>query len=240
MASAPWVSILTPIFNGIEFFEECARSVVAQEDDGWEWWVGINGHGPTGGEAFQQARAILDRCQTPATAGRIHLVNLPDAKGKEAAMNAMVTMTMPTVPWIAVLDCDDLWHPAKLALQRAYVTAMPDLGVLGTQYSYITTMRIPSPSVPSGVLPPDLLWSRNAIGNSSAILRREYAHWLSHFYGLDDYDLWIRLMKRGVKMANLPQTLMYHRLHPTSSFNASKKQDVPGLLVFHRAHPEVI
>jgi glycosyltransferase involved in cell wall biosynthesis len=58
------ISILTTVYNGYEFLEECAKSIITQkcEHDGlhfsWEWWIGINGHGESGGEAMRIAEKI--------------------------------------------------------------------------------------------------------------------------------------------------------------------------------------
>jgi len=41
-----FVTILTPLFNGIEYFEECYNSILNQTEKGWIWIIGINGHGP--------------------------------------------------------------------------------------------------------------------------------------------------------------------------------------------------
>ena len=38
------ISILIPIYNGIEFIEESVSSVLNQTYDQWELLIGINGH----------------------------------------------------------------------------------------------------------------------------------------------------------------------------------------------------
>ena len=40
-----WVTILTPVFNGIEYLEECYKSILKQTHKEWIWISGINGHG---------------------------------------------------------------------------------------------------------------------------------------------------------------------------------------------------
>ena len=38
------ISILMPIYNGIEFINESVLSVIAQTYEKWELLIGINGH----------------------------------------------------------------------------------------------------------------------------------------------------------------------------------------------------
>ena len=40
------ISILIPIYNGVEFIEESVSSVLRQNYENWELLIGINGHPP--------------------------------------------------------------------------------------------------------------------------------------------------------------------------------------------------
>ena len=40
------ISILIPIYNGIEYINESVSSVLSQTYDKWELLIGINGHPP--------------------------------------------------------------------------------------------------------------------------------------------------------------------------------------------------
>jgi glycosyltransferase involved in cell wall biosynthesis len=224
-----WVSIITPVYNGVEFLEQCAMSVCLQNagaDLTWDWWIGINGHG-TGGEVLEKARAIQKKCPN----FDIHVINLPRAKGKVEALNALVAMT--TGQWIAVLDCDDTWERNKLLYQKAAIDMSPTkIDVVGTFCKYFGDMVSDGPALPEGFIGSDSFWKGNPIINSSALIRRELARWEDRF-GLDDYDMWLRLLASGAVFFNLPYQLVNHRIHTASAFNGKGKQDVSGLLKFH-------
>ena len=49
------ISILIPIYNGIEFIEESVSSVLKQTYHDWEIIIGVNGH-PQDSEVFQIAK----------------------------------------------------------------------------------------------------------------------------------------------------------------------------------------
>jgi glycosyltransferase involved in cell wall biosynthesis len=54
----PYISILIPLYNGIEFLKECIDSVIAQTYGDWEAIIVINGHGDDGGDVAVSAKLI--------------------------------------------------------------------------------------------------------------------------------------------------------------------------------------
>jgi len=229
-----WVSIITPLYNGIEFLEQCAMSVCLQNSKNeytsftWEWWIGVNGHGD-GSQVLEQAQNIASRCSNHMDC-KIHVVNLPYAKGKAEALNALVRKSQGE--WIAVLDCDDTWERDKLLFQKMAVDRMPSLEVVGTYCRYFGDIVSNGPTLPAGFISKEMVFKSNPLINSSVIIRRHNAYWIDRF-GLDDYDLWLRLAKRGLKMFNIPYYLVHHRIHGGSAFNGKGRQDVDGLLHYH-------
>ncbi len=241
----PWVTILTPVWNGWEFLPECAHSVFSQEGSGgegssqsWEWIIGINGHGADGGLAYSETVKFLDSVAAEIPRGcSVRIVNLPTVKGKVEALNTMVR-SCAKADWVALLDCDDIWHPSKLAAQAAAL-AGPAAGadVIGTACHYFGDWNRAGPQLPSGWIPSDAWQRGNPLLNSSVLLRRELAHWEDRF-GLEDYDLWIRLSLAGARMYNLPDSLFLHRIHAASAFNGKGRQDAEGLRAFYSGQTE--
>ena len=234
----PWVSILTPLYNGVEFLEECAMSVCLQNCNyetthfAWEWWIGVNGHG-NGGETLRAAQEIQNKCKASIGDCTIHVVNLPHVKGKVEALNALVPKTRGE--WIALLDCDDTWERDKLLYQKLTIERSPvALGVVGTYCKYFGEFTTSGPNLPAGLIEFSSLWISNPIINSSALIRRDLARWEDRF-GLEDYDLWLRIAKKE-RLFNVPEYLVNHRIHQKSAFNGKGKQDVIGLLKYHIKH----
>jgi glycosyltransferase involved in cell wall biosynthesis len=227
----PWVSIITPLYNGIEFLEQCAMSVCLQNvknefaEISWEWWIGVNGHG-NGGEVLKRAQMIAMKCGEAA----IHVVNLPTL-GKVASLNALVANC--TGEWIAVLDCDDTWERNKLIYQKLAIDrSRRQIDVCGTFCQYFGDFTYKGPKLPAGYISSKDVWASNPMINSSVIIRRELALWEDRF-GLEDYDLWLRLSDSGAVFFNIPEYLVNHRIHKESAFNGKGKQDVHGLLSYH-------
>jgi len=228
------VSILTTVYNGYEFLEECAKSIYLQqcEHEGrtvleWEWWIGVNGHGE-GGEALLTAHRVQQ--------GRpnVHVVNMPDVSGRVEALNRVASFA--TGEWIAILDCDDTWQPEKLITQVMAIQMSPKpIDVLGTFCDYMGDMS-GAPVLPSGWISREMVAKGNPIINSSVMLRRELATWEDRF-GLEDYDLWIRLSKERRAIFTIPHILVHHRIHKASAFNGTGRQKLPELRAFYGLEP---
>ena len=239
-ARSPWVSIVTPVYNGWEFLEECAQSIFLQKGMGgvtWEWLIGINGHGEDGGAALAIARGLETSSACPPGCS-VRVWNLPTVRGKVEALNLLATEARGD--WVAVLDCDDIWAPTKLATQKAVLEqlqvtqpeAAANLGVIGSLCWYFGDMVGPGPVLPCGWIPRESWRAGNPLINSSCLVRRELAHWENRFHGLDDYDMWIRLTLAGWLLYNVDERLVYHRIHMASAFNGKGGQDV-GAIVSH-------
>ena len=210
-----FISILTPVFNGVEFLDECIRSVKAQTFTDWELWIGVNGHGEDGGTVAQLASQLVR--YDP----RIHIViQGPPLNGKVESLNHLVSLT--TADWIAVLDCDDTWEPLKLEKQvQAIHSHASDAAVVGTFCQYFGELH-GKPTLESGYINPTILEQYNPIINSSSLIRREYCQWeLNDInFAMDDYHLWMKICLSGGKLYNIPEYLVRHRIHKTSAFNS--------------------
>jgi len=208
------VTILTPLYNGIEFLSETVDSVIAQTYPHWTMIIGVNGHGDDGGAVGEKARDIASKDS------RIHVIILPSSiKGKSASLNAMIASVH--TEWTCMLDADDIWLPEKLEKQLQIINAKPHLGVVGTHCTYFGEMT-GSPTLVSGDIQRGLTLQYNTIINSSAIFRTKYGRWSTSdkLVAIEDYDLWLHLDYCGVAMYNIPEQLVRHRIHKTSAFNS--------------------
>jgi glycosyltransferase involved in cell wall biosynthesis len=199
-----FISILTPVYNGVEFLEQCIRSVRSQTFIDWDMWIGINGHGPDGGAVAYIAQVVQG----------------PPLKGKVESLNHLLSLT--SAPWISILDCDDLWEPAKLETQvHAIHSTAHDAAVIGTFCQYFGE-RYAKITLESGYIDPVVLEDHNPIINSSSIIQRSFCHWeLNDMnFAMDDYHLWMKICLSGGKLYNIPNYLTWHQIHRTSAFNS--------------------
>jgi glycosyltransferase involved in cell wall biosynthesis len=205
------ISILMPIYNGIEFIHESISSIQNQTYPTWELIVAINGH-PLNSSVYQIAKQY--------ESDKIKVVQFSE-KGKSNTLNEMIKYCQ--YDYVALLDVDDIWHPYKLAYQMPFIQ---DYDVVGTQCVYFGDLTN-SPSIPFYDIS-NFNMKYNPMINSSVIIKKELCHWNSDEDGIEDYGLWIRLRKQNKRFYNCPDILVKHRIHRTSAFN-SQHQDVEQL-----------
>lgn len=221
-----WVTILTPLFNGIEYLEECYKSVLSQSDSEWKWIIGINGHGDDTNVLYTSLKNyIKDQ--------RIIIKNYTTV-GKVATLNAM--MNDVTTDYVALLDCDDIWFPNKLEVQKTILYQNRFIDVLGTNLQYIGELNH-IPDLPYGHITYDILLNVNPMVNSSVVMKRECAVWEDR-YSLEDYDMWFRHVLHGKNLVSIKEPFIYHRVHSTSFYNNSGKQDINSLLNYYKKYVE--
>lgn len=201
------ISVLIPLYNGVEYLEESVNSVVNQTHNIWEIIIGINGH-PQDSEIEKKAKEVRSKYT-----GKDIKVMYFNTIGKPNTLNAMVENA--SYIYIAILDVDDKWLPTKLEKQIPYLFSYD---IVGTKCKYFGD-RNDSPPIPVG----DLTRSNfnffvgNPIINSSAIIKRNDAKWNNVF--VDDYDMWLRLYCEKKTFYNIDEILCEHRIHKESAFN---------------------
>jgi len=210
------ISILMPVYNGIEFIEESVSSILSQTHTNWELIIGVNGH-PPNSDVFNIARKY-------ETDHRICVVDLHTIHGKSNALNHMVAMC--NSDYVALLDVDDTWHTDKLSEQLPYIGTYDVIGTNCIYFGSATNI----PDIPTGDISDFNFMNLNPIINSSSLIRRELCWWDNTLDGVEDYDMWLRLKQQNKKFYNCDKILVNHRIHPSSAFNNNNPVLVPRLL----------
>lgn len=201
------ISILLPIYNGIEFINESVSTVIYQTYNNWELIIGINGHSKDS-EVYKEAKKWEKKDN------RIKVLDLYTIKGKSNALNEMIKYCQ--YDWISLIDVDDKWLPKKIESQISY---MEKYDVIGTRCQYFGD-RSGQPMIPIGDLKNHNFTKVNPIINSSCLIKKLLAYWNKEWDGLEDYDLWLTLWKQGKQFYNVESIQVMHRIHQESAFNA--------------------
>jgi glycosyltransferase involved in cell wall biosynthesis len=221
------ISILMPIYNGIEFIEESVSSVLRQNYDQWELIIGINGH-PQNSSVYKIAKEYEKKSDKAGQSlGKIRVFDFYQIKGKSNALNEMIRFC--NYNYVALLDVDDIWHDEKLIIQSKFLN---HFDVIGSNCIWFGDRPGIVPSIPVGDISNYDFSLVNPIINSSSIIKKELCYWNEN--GIEDYDLWLRLRKQNKKFFNIAAILVKHRIHSTSAFNAKGNDNkVDDLLVSH-------
>jgi len=198
------ITILIPIYNGIEFIDECINSIKSQTYKNWEVIIGVNGHSKNS-KVYNQAKKYEQ--------DNIKVFDLYTISGKSNALNEMIKYAK--YDWISLLDVDDLWLPEKLECQAPY---MNEYDVIGTNCIYFGEIEGVVPSIPYGDFSDSDFKKANPIINSSVLLKKELCWWDNNCV-VEDYDLWMRLKKQNKKFMNVDKVMVRHRIHFNSAFN---------------------
>jgi glycosyltransferase involved in cell wall biosynthesis len=129
-------------------------------------------------------------------------------------------------PFIARMDADDLAHPERLARQcellerddslsavGCLVDCFPAGGAGAGMQRYVDWLN----TVVSPQAIRNAIFIESPIAHPSAVLRREALAAVGGYRdhdGPEDYDLWLRLVVRGHRLAKVPQTLLRWRDSP--------------------------
>jgi len=202
--SAPAVSVLMSVRNGAPWVKEAAESVLGQTVPDLEL-------------------IVIDDGSTDATADLLATIRDPrlrmerhPPRGLTPSLNR--ALALARAPLLARLDADDLALPERLAWQRAFLDAHPEVGLLGTGVREVDVsgreIRVTRPPEDDAAIRRAMI-RRNPFVHSSVMMRRSA---LEEAGGYDeslpvaqDYDLWMR-MSRVTRVANLPAPLVVRHL----------------------------
>lgn len=184
------VTVVMAAKNYARFLPEAITSVLAQTWTDWELLVVDDGSTDDTPAAVRPY--LADR--------RVRYVR-SDRLGQARAKNLGVRLSRGR--FVAFLDADDVWEPAKLERQLPRF-ARPQVGVVYSGRALIDEAGRPlpvplAPPPPRGRVLAELL-IRNFVCFSSAVVRRDV---FDHVGGFDpqwdlaiDYDLWLRVARR--------------------------------------------
>lgn len=254
MTESPRVSVVLPARNAAASLPAALDSLFRQTLHDIEI-IALDDGSDDGG----QTRRVLE--SFAGRDSRLRPVSLPH-QGIAATLNH--GLTLARAPLIARMDADDVSLPGRLARQADFLDANPDVGVAGCLVAHGGDGR------KNAGYARHVAWANSltrhediALGlyrdaplpHPSVMFRKDTI--LEHGgYGLgdypEDYELWLRLVSRGVRLAKVPETLLVwndppERLSRVSpryapeKFAAVKAPHLARWLSRHNPHhPEVI
>jgi glycosyltransferase involved in cell wall biosynthesis len=211
------VSVILPLYNGIEYLDQAVLSVVNQTHENWELIIGVNGY-PPNSEIEQAANDI--RSKYKYHKHKI-IVRHYTTQGAPLTLNALANDAKYDL--VAFLDADDYWATTKLEKQLLYATCYD---VIGTHCRYVGNLNF-CPSIPLNDVSSHDIFHINPMLHSSILIKKELVQFEDHF--VYDYNLWFKLFYEKKRFFNVPDILMYHRVHNRSAYNNSNQNHLEDL-----------
>jgi len=191
------------------YLREAVRSIIAQTMTQWELVIVEEPSSSSGRlvlAAFDDSRIryIVNSQRTSLVAQRNR--GLAEARAE----------------FVAILDADDTALPERLAKQVAFLESHPEISVVGSQIGVADAQgRLFGHRVfplaheeIAQALARVVPISQSSVMFRKADILRAGAYQDHGWAAAEDYDLWSRLIRRGAKLANLPEVLTHYRLHP--------------------------
>lgn len=209
----PFFSVIIPVYNGEKFIYEAIQSVLQQSFTNWEL-------------------IIIDDGSTDNTAGLVNgfcssdqRIKLIQQSNKQQAAARNVGIKLSRGKWIAFLDADDVWLPAKLDRQYQCIEDNSALDVVFsdgyTKYQNKKIQYYYHYEVARGYFQGKDLYRTmlfgNYIPNLSVVVKSSMIQQIGmqdeQLPGVEDHDYWLKLCRAGANFFGMKERLFIYRVH---------------------------
>jgi glycosyltransferase involved in cell wall biosynthesis len=222
----PRVSVLLPAFNALATLPQAVASIRAQTFTDWELLVVDDGSTDATGE-WLRAQAAREP--------RLKVISQPHA-GIVAALNRGLAAARGE--FIARMDADDESLPERLTEQAAFLDGQPANGVVGSLVEFAgdhaasAGYALHVDWLNSVITPEQIALNRfveSPFAHPSVMFRRELVARHGGYRDGDfpeDYELWLRWLEAGVRMAKVPRILLRWHDPPARLSRTDPRYDV--------------
>jgi glycosyltransferase involved in cell wall biosynthesis len=210
------VSVIIPTYNASQYIQEAIDSVLDQSYKNFEIIVVDDGSTDNTKEVlenFIKNEQIKYFYQDNSGPGAARNNGLLRAKGE----------------FVAFLDADDIWDKGKISKQVDFMIKN-DLDLSHTGRFFIGQNNI-SEWIINSKMTAERLIKENYIITSSVMVKVEILKQYKfnesiNSIGVEDYDLWLRILLEGYKFGYLPEKLVGYRWHSGQLSNNTKIREV--------------
>jgi glycosyltransferase involved in cell wall biosynthesis len=208
LSKTPTISAIIPAYNSASFISEALDSVFAQTFANIEVIV-VNDGSQDGPE--------LEKALAPYIEKIVYVRQ--ENRGLSGARNAGIRLARGK--YLAFLDSDDLWPPEYLTAQLQMFIEDPALGLAYADAMLFGSEIPPRRTFMQTSSPPTtlegLLTEGGQILPSGTVVRKdaivEAGLFDESLRRCEDYDMWLRLAQRGLKMAYQSKVSFRRRVH---------------------------
>jgi glycosyltransferase involved in cell wall biosynthesis len=215
------VAVILPVYNKdkINFLQLAIESILCQGKC-------IDLIIPIDGFINQDIQLLLNSLNPE----RVVLLKYGANRGLAAVLNDAINYCLKRhYKFIVRMDADDISSPNRIQIQLAYFEKYPECDVLGSEASVINENgdRIGYKSLPERVTFSSLIW-RCGIIHPSVIFRTsffaKYGYYNTFYKKSQDYELWMRAIKKGAVIHNIKEDLLQLRYEKEIVIRRKKEQ----------------
>lgn len=241
----PWLSVISPIYNGEKYLSHALDSVVIQEDGNIECIV-VNG------ESTDATMSILNTYQK-----KLPITISQKAREDNWVVKTNYALSIATGEYVCFLHHDDFWLKDRLKIMKGLIRQFPDVTLflhpsyfIDVQGNNVGRWTCPLPHYPK-IINSNYILERLLIQNFISILgpiiKREAALKVG---GLEeslwytaDWDFWLKIAAYGDAIY-YPKPLSGFRIHPSSqtivrsSHNLGFQEQLESVAIKHLSNWE--
>ena len=203
----PSISVIMPVFNAARFVEAAIESVLSQSFGDFEFIIVDDG-------STDRTSEILRRCADRDP--RIRLIAQSNT-GVVGALNR--GLAEARAPLLARMDADDLCRSDRFEVQQTYLSHSNGCSVVGSAVRLIDAEGRGERVIHHPRRLENLRQAVSAgriLAHPTAMIRRDLLRrvggYREVFQGVEDTDLWLRLVSEG-PIANVEDVLLDYRMH---------------------------
>ena len=209
----PLVSVIIPTYNQADYLGEALQSVLDQTLTDWEAIVVNNYSSDHTVEVFEEFKD-----------SRFQLINFSNNGIIGASRN--VGIKIAKSPWVAFLDSDDIWYPAKLEL---CMKETDGADIINHRIAVVKNNCVVNKSLlvkERDFLYRNLILKRNCITTSATIVRKTLIVEVGgfsekkEFVIAEDFDFWLKLSSKHARLRFNSKVLGKYRLHDHNNINS--------------------
>lgn len=204
----PVVSVIIPTYNQADLLRDALQSVLSQTFSSWE-------------------AIVIDNFSLDHTRETVLSFPDPRIRYEQFSNNGVIAasrnrgISLARGHYVAFLDSDDFWYPEKLSRSLASLSRGAGAVCHGMRIRKAGKSPVEfKPLPPAHDFYETLLYTGNSlITTSTVVVKRE---WLARYGGFsedpaivtaEDYDLWLRLLKNGIRWTVIPEILGDYCIH---------------------------
>ena len=213
--TAPSLSVLLCVNRTSQYLAEAVRSVLSQDDSDFEFLIAANACND----------ALIEELQI--LAGGDPRVRIFRTAIGQLSFNLNFLADQAAGDYLIRMDADDISEPSRIRVLRAALANWhPD--VLGSWVRFIDDSgrhigNFKLPTEPSDII--RKLPKGTVFCHPSVAIRKDFLLSMGGYLGgfvSEDTDLWIRSVRSGASLRNIPEYLLRYRIHQEQSIAARR------------------
>lgn len=202
------ISIVMPVRNGEKYLKDCIDSVLSQTFKDFEFIIVNDG-----------STDLTESIVRSYSDDRIVWINEGEKKSRGISETLNIGIARSSGKYIARMDADDKMYSERLEIQYNWMESHTDIDICGSGFEWGNGKPEPEYYKPiTRITDKALIEVGNFLGHPTVMMRKSSLQKLPYLYeayydGAEDLKLWITAIRKGLKISNIQQPLLYYRQH---------------------------